>query len=413
MEREKNIFSLIVKNSIFAFLKEKYPNYRFDDINDSDNISKITELLKQLEKYAHIPDKQHIISDNYNLIKSYIDNGTFKEGDFLQSLKENTQDLTEDDKNYILNAVIFITNEDNNISETEKEIILQISRFLDIHHSYKEILENYKKSEFHSESHTTIITIGIVLVLCVLGGLWYKINNIPKVQVFTKNEYQFDEITFNRYVIYKNQFKITDITNNISNKFKKYAVYYLSGTATVSFNPKDLQYDTTTQTLTVSNKFKIEPHISSKNIKTIDMVNPQKITKGEAQAIGTVVGLAGAYGGSKVGSSLGSGLTSFLPSSVQQFSTSISGLAGELLGGGVGYFATTKLLTGKQISANISQSDKIDTINTGIGLIKIQLNSDKKLLAMYKEHFETFIKAQYAKFGMNINHIKYTNNGEI
>lgn len=402
MEKEKNIFSLIVKNSIFAFLKEKYPNNQFDN-KDDDNIEKIAELLKQLEKYAHIPDKKNIIKENYNLIKLCLIDGSFKEETYLNSLKNETQDLSKEEKSYILNAVIFITNEDKNISDNEKETIIEIARFLDINYSYKEILSNYNKSEFKVESSPiAIIIIGILVLLAVIGGIFYKAQTVPKVQIFKTNDYQFDEMHFNRYIIYKNKFEIS------SEKFKKYAVYYISGTAQIGFNPQNLKYNPKTKTLILTqDKFNINISISTKNQLEIDKVNPKGITEGEARTLGVVVGLAGAYGGAKVGSSLGSGLTSFLPKSTHFLATSASGLVGGLLGGGAGYFATTSLLENAKLSSDISETERKETLKVGIDLIKLQLQTDKNLLAMYKEDFENFIKTKYKTFGMDVQKIEY------
>ena len=403
MEKEKNIFSLIVKNSIFAFLKEKYPHYDFNNNEDKNNIEKITELLKQLERYAQIPDKKHIVKENYNLIKSFMVDGSFQEETFLNSLKNETKDLTNDEKNYILNSVIFITNEDKNISNDEKEIIIQIARFLNISYTYKEILSNYNKSEFKVESSPIVtIIIGILILLAVIGGIFYKAHNIPKVQIFKTNDYQFDEIHFNRYILYKNQFEVS------TEKFKKYAVYYVSGIAQISFNPQNLEYNSQTKTIILSlDSFKVNVSVSPKNKLEIDKVNPKGITEGEAKSLGAVVGLTGAYGGAKIGSSLGSGLTSFLPKSTHFLATSASGLAGGLLGGSAGYFATTNLLDNTKLSSNISETERKETLKVATDLIKLQLQTDENLLAMYKEHFETFIKAKYKTFGADIQIIKY------
>jgi len=404
MDKEQKIFSLIVKNSVFAYLKEKYPDYQFEDKDDED-ISKIIELLKQLEKYAHIPDKKNIIKEDYNITKTYMDDGIFKEKEFLEFLKNESKDLADEEKSYILNAVIFVMNEDKNISGTEKEIILQISRFLDITLSYREILANYNKSEFYEEpSPTGIIIVGIILLLIIGGGIFYKIEHTPKVKRFTTNNYQFDEVHFNRYIIYKNQFEVN------SEKFKKYAVYYISGDATIGFNPKDLDYNPTTKTITLKQEsFIVTPHISPLNKKEIDKVNPKKIIESEAKTMGTVIGLAGAYAGAKTGASFGSGLTSFLPKNIGMFATTITGSVSGILAGVTGYFVTKKALTGLQVSKDISESDKKETLKIGSDLIKAQLLTDEQLVSMYKEHFETFIKAKFQSLNLEVLDIVYQN----
>lgn len=407
MDKEQKIFSLIVKNSVFAYLKEKYPDYQFEDKDDED-ISKIIELLKQLEKYAHIPDKKNIIKEDYNITKTYMDDGIFKEKEFLEFLKNESKDLADEEKSYILNAVIFVMNEDKNISDTEKEIILQISRFLDIDHNYKDILKNYNKSEFYKEpTPVGLIISGILLLILIGAGVFYKIAIPQQIKIFKTNDYQFDEVTFNRYIIYKNQFEIQSTTQSaVSEKFKKYAVYFISGTASIGFNPDNLYYTPLTKTITLTQEsFIVTPHISPSNKKEIDKVNPKKITEGEAKTMGTVIGLAGAYAGAKTGASLGSGLTSFLPKNIGMFATTITGSVGGILAGGTGYFVTKKALTGLQVSKDISETEKKNTLRIGADLIKAQLLTDKQLISMYEEHFKTFIKAKFQSLNLEVTDI--------
>lgn len=402
MDNEKNIFSLIVKNSIFAFLKEKYNDYKIDDSKDDDNINQIFNLLLELEKYSHIPDKKNIIKEHYYLMKSFMINGNFKEEEFLTSLKDETQDLTLDEKNYILNSVIFITNEDNNISNIEKEIILEISRFLGINSSYNDILLKYKKSEFNKEKIllNKIIVIGIGILLVIIIGIFITSQNISKAKLFETNNYQFDEITFNKYIIYKNEFKIS------SDKFKKYAIYYMNGTAKISFNPKNIDYNSITKTITLNqDNFKVELYVSPKNEKEIDKVNPKNITSSEAKTLGVVVGIAGAYTGGKIASKI----TGLLPLG-NQF---LSGTIGAIVGAGTGYFATTKALENVKFSSDISEKEKDESFKIGKKLIQLQLERDDKLIQMYKEHFEIFIKAKYKTMNKDVQNIEYKklNNG--
>lgn len=392
MEQEKNIFTLIVKNSIFAFLKEKYPHYRMEDIKDDDNINTIRDLLGKLEKYAHIPDKRNIIEKEYNSIKSLMSKKEFQEYDFLESLKSATEALTAEEKDYILNAVIFVVNEDNKISDNEKEIILQIAKFLNIQHSYKNILIRYDKSEFkNGKVPIKLIISGLLIVLLIAAGLFWKVKNLPQVQTFETDKYQFDELTFNRYIIYKNKFDIG------SEHFKKYAVYYISGTAQISFNPKRIEYNPTTKTITLLEKFHVSLTTSAKN--EIDKVQAKAITEGQAHNIGVVVGLAGAYGGAKIGSSL----SSILPKNIELASSALSGI----IGGAAGYLVTTNMLSGAKLTSDISMTDKKETLRIGKQLIKAQLETDTKLLKMYRKHFELFIKAKYKTLNKEVHTVNY------
>lgn len=145
-KKEKKIFTIIVKNSIFAFIKEKYTNCIVEDKDTNKNINAISLLLVKLEKYAHIPDKKSIIKSEYNSILSLMIDGCIQEDNFLKLLKSDTEDLTVDEKSYILNAVIYVINEDKKISDNEKEVILQISRFLNINDSYDKLLSDFNTS---------------------------------------------------------------------------------------------------------------------------------------------------------------------------------------------------------------------------------------------------------------------------
>jgi hypothetical protein len=393
MEDEQKIFSLIVKNSIFAYLKEKYPHTQIDDGDDNDNIIKIIELLKQLERYAHIPDKQKIIKDEYLVMKSLINNQDLSEAELLQTLQEQTQNITQEDKNYILNSVIFVTNEDDNISSTEKEIIIQIARFLDISHDYKTIMKEYHKSEFVEEKMPIItIIIGLLILAVIAGGLFWQLKKQSNTNIFETDKYQFDQIHFNRYVMYKNSFEV------FSGKFHKYFIAYISGVANVSFNPQKLQYNSKTKTLTLSeNNFDIESNFLT--IKDIDTVNPDKISTSEARKIGAVVGLASGYAGIKAGNSL----ANFLPKKIQLAVSSTTAL----VAGGAGYFVTSELLDGLQLSSDITETEKTTTKNIAKSLIDAQLKADEELQKIYKKHFEQFIKAKYKTHNIDIKHIKY------
>jgi len=396
MKKETEIFSIIVRSAIFAYLKEHYPHYDLKNNNEEKDIITITELLQKLEKYALIPDKKKLVKKYYSEFITLIKQDDFREADILLSLKKNVQGFTQSEKEYILNSVIFVVNKDNKISDAEKELILQISNFLGLDFSYNTIMKKYMKSEFKEEKFPlALILIGVTILLGIGGYFFWKIKHPPKIQTFNTNRYQFDEITFNRYVMYKNKFNIKN--NDITNHFKKYAVYYIAGKAQVSFNPKKITYDEITKTLTLNEDFKVELLISQKD--EIDKVNAKPISKGEAKTVGTVVGIAGAYGGAKVGHSM----TKLLPPNIHWTTTGV----GAIIGGATGYFITTNLLKGLKLTNEISLTNKNETLKIGSGLIKVQLQTDKRLNEMYREHFETFIRAKYRTLNKEVNEIKY------
>jgi len=382
MKKETEIFSTIVKSTVFAYLKEHYPHYNVKNNNEEADIISITELLQKLKKYAAIPDKKRLVEKSYGDFITLINQNNFREADILLSLTEDTQAFDKSEKEDILNSVIFVVNKDNKVSDVEKELILQISNFLGLDFSYNTIMKKYLKSEFKEEKFPlALILIGITILLGIGGYFFWKIKHPTKVQTFNTNRYQFDEITFNRYVMYKNKFNIQD--NDATKHLKKYAVYYIAGKAQISFNPKKITYDELTKTLTLNENFQVETSISQKD--EIDKVNAQPINEEEAKTLGMVVGLAGAYVGVKTE----------------------NGLMGGVLGAATGYFVTKKALTGVKMTKDISITEKKDTLKTGLKLIDNQLQTDEKLQKMYKEDFETFIKAKYRTLNKEVDAIKY------
>jgi len=111
------------------------------------------------------------------------------------------------------------------------------------------------------------------------------------------------------------------------------------------------------------------------------------------------VGLASGYAGIKAGNSL----ANFLPKKIQLAVSSTTAL----VAGGAGYFVTSELLDGLQLSSDITETEKTTTKNIAKSLIDAQLKADEELQKIYKKHFEQFIKAKYKTHNIDIKHIKY------
>jgi hypothetical protein len=406
MEKDKKVFSLIVKNTIFAILKEKYPDYRIDDSRDDKNILQITKLLRNLEKYSHIPDKQADVKKNFYLIKSFMENGTFREHDFLEELGEESKNLSFEDKEYILNSVIFVVNEDKKISDVEKEIILQIARFLNIELDYKTIIKHYKKSEFKKPMSTIfLIFIGMILLTIVAGVLFWQYQKIKKdnTNLFNSKKIVFNEVYFNKFIVYQNKFDI-DMEH-----FKKYAVYYLSGKAEISFEPSRLKYNPLLKTVIYTHPeytpFRI--NITNNRFLEIDKRNPKAISEQEAKKIAIGVGIAGAYLGGSTGKAGGSLLSKVIPPPYNKFSTVAGAGIGGIFGGVGSYYISLKSLDGLKLSKDITEKEKIEVQNTGRVLIKAQILLNEELQSLYKKNFEEYIRSQYSQYGKKVKSIQY------
>ncbi len=406
MEKDKYIFNLIVTNAVYAFLKEKYPDYNIEEKSDSKNIKKFTSYLSEIESYAHIPDKKLIIEAEYQTIKQYMIKSEFREEKLLESVKEKSQNLTIEEKEDILNSVIYVMHMDNKISKTEKPITLQVAKFLGIDKSYEDIIGEYKKSGFKEPMSTLlIISISVLLLGLIVGGIFwkYKQQDENNIKIFKTNKTIFNEVYFNKFVIYKNKFNIED------EHFKKQAVFHISGSAEISFNPEKVEYNSINKSVTLiypKNKFfDIDVHFSQ--ALEVDKIAPEPIAAEKAKKIAAIVGIAGAYGGAKIGSKGGDLLALVLPPNIKLFAKPIIGGVGGIAGGAGAYYVTSKALTNLPLSKAITAKEKVKVIATGEELIKAQLVISEELIKLYKENFEQYIKLQYKRYGKDINSINY------
>lgn len=390
-------FILIVRGSIYAFMKETYPDYDIEEGSHKEDIKKITSLLSKIEKYAHIPDKKHIVEENYLKLREYMTNSAFREAKLLESMKERTQGLSIEEKEYVLNSIIYVMRDDLKISDTEEEIIVQISKFLGIDSDLQTLIKNYKKTKFKRPTRKRVKSLLILLPLLVIAsGVFLYIKNANEIQLFNEEKIVFDEVYFNRFVVYKNKF------NTSMDHFKKQAVFYLSGSAEIGINPKNLKYDfiskTVIYTMPKDKNFLVDIKFSSEEM--IDEIKPTPISKKEAQAMGAVIGIAGAFIGAKVGSSFGS-LTPF------PFGGDIGAVAGGMAGGAAVYSVTSKALQGASLKEKISQGEKDIIINEAKKLLKVVISEDENLVKMYKNDFKDYIKSKYASFGYEVKTVSY------
>lgn len=394
---DKQEFTLIVRGSIYAFMKEKYPDYEIDESTQKEDIKKITALLSKIEKYVHIPDKKLVVKENYLKLREYMTNSDFRESKLLESMKKKTQGLSVEEREYILNSIIYVMRDDLKISDTEKEIIVQISKFLEIDSDADTLLKNYKKTKFKRPVRKRVKGLFILLAfLLIAGGAFLYVKNANETRLFNEEKIVFDEVYFNRFVVYKNKF------NTSMDHFKKQAVFYLSGSAEIGINPKNLQYDliskAVTYTMPKDKKFLVDMKFTSEEM--IDEIEPTPISKEEAQAMGAVIGVAGAFVGAKVGSSFGS-LAPF------PFGGTMGAIVGGVTGGAAVYSVTSKKLEGASLKKKISQKEKDIVVDEAEKLLKIVLSEDENLDKMYEKDFENYIKSKYASFGYEVKTVNY------
>jgi len=408
MEKKINTFKVVTSGIVYAFLKEKYKD---DNINPKDkekNIIQIYNQLIKIESFGAIPDKKKIIEEKYDEIKSLILNKELSETKLLEYMHNASKDLSGDDREKILDSIIYIILIDKKISDIEKNIILQMIEFLNLKLSYKEALQRYNNSEFKKPPSVIIVVVlGVLLLSLVIGALFWQYKKESNIKVFnSNNEIVFNEVYFNKYVIYKNKF------SNLSNKyFLKQAIFYLSGKADISFNPKNLTYDRVAKqiTYTYPKDIMFQSKVIFNPVLLVDKIDPKPLTANDAKKISAVIGIAGGIAGGVIGAKLGSALGKFLPPQYKfagLISAAVGGIAGGVTGGLVSYHFAFKALNGLHFS-ELTEKEENSVKEISKDIIKAQIALDKNLQSIYKRNFEKFIKLQYGKYGLNIKSIVY------
>jgi hypothetical protein len=400
-------FKILSKNAIYAFLKEKYQDNTIKDEDDTNNLNKIIDILSNIEEFAHVPDKELIIKQEYQKIKNLLNNNEFREAKLLEYVQENSKELNQNEKLDIVYSIIHIMHLDNKISQKEKNIILQITKFLDIKDiTYEEIIKSYyHKFKNKKASTLKILLIGIMLLVLASGGAyWLYLQNLNKqnsIKIFQQEEIAFSEVYFNRFVIYQNKF-----FNSNSKYFKKQAIYYINGKAEISFEPKRLNYDPLKQVLTYTYpKGFFNITLNTNKTLEVDKIDPKPISAQEAEKIAIGVGLAGAYFGGKAGYNNADKLTKILPESISKYIKIGSTALGGAIAGATSYFITFNALKDLQLSSKITEKEKVAVINNAKKLIKAQIILDERLQKKYKDMFKSYLKYQYSKANININKI--------
>ena len=409
MQKEIKKFSLIVKGSIYAYLKEKYTNYEIKEEDKDRNISQIVKHFNKLEIFAYVPDKDIIVREMYSKIVKYMLNKEFREIKLLEDIEENTRELSREDKVDILNGIIYFMELDNKISSDEKSIVLQIAKFLDIENSYRDIIKSYKNSKYKKDKFPFLtLIIGLIIVSLLAGGMYWKYIQMKDTKnYFNKSQLVFSEVYFNKFVIYQNRVDMQ------SKYFKKSAVYYISGKADIGIDIDGLNYEPITKTLTIINNSSIfSVEISLKNTIEVDKIDPKPISSEEASKMASYVGFAGAIAGAKIGSKATSMISQFLPTNLRFISTAIGATAGGVIGGGAGYYVTNKLLDNLSLSKKITEKEKTEVIRTARNLIKAKLLAEAELQIVYKQKFEHLIKREFLKHNKIVNKIVYKKDGK-
>lgn len=402
MTADKKIFFSISLLSIYIFLKEKYKNNDMDDAQKDKDLETVGKMLSKLEKYQHLPNKHNIVQNAYNEFSNCKVDSKIDEKKIFDIVSTSIEELSEDEKKYILNSVIFVANSDKKITNEEKELILQVNYLLGFKTDFNNIMKDFSKSEFSAPISTTKLVMLLVIILTVVLGIcfyFYK-EQSNKINIFKNERVVFNEMSFNRYVIYQNSF-------GEDKHLLKQAIFYFDGVAEIGFEPKNIKYNPVTKEITLL--YKDRPFIintSFNNILLVDKINPKSITTDEAKLVAGGLALVGGYTGSVAGKAVGNLVGTVMPN--LKLIAPIVGIGvGSVVGGAGTYFISKKLLEGVKISSEITVEEQEKVKVSSKELINEVLNNDNMLIELYINSFESFIKNKYASIGIEVNNINY------
>lgn len=403
MTENKKIFFSISLLSLYIYFKDKYKNYNTDSVNLDEDFQIITKKLSAIDKYQHLTNKHEIVKKAYSEFLNCNKETIIDEDKMFDIVSVNIEGLDEKDRKYVLNSVIFIANRDKKISEEEKELIIQIAYLLNLKTDFKQIMQDFNKSEFSEPISTLKITMIMVSILVLILGicLYFYKEQTNKVNIFKGDRLVFSEISFNRYVIYKNSYI------NDTEHFRKQAIFYFNGDAEIGINPKNIKYDLITKNVTIlykDNPFIVNP--SFDGVLLVDKINPEEITENEAKIIAGGVAIVAGYAGVKAGGVIG-GIAGTVMPKFKLIAPTVGTVAGGLAGTTGAYFLTKNILDGMKISSNISKEEEEKVKNSGRKLITEILNNDKKLIEFYMNDLKDYLKNKYASVGVEVNDIEY------
>lgn len=400
MTADKKIFFSISLLSIYIFLKEKYKNNGIDDAQKDIDLEIVGKMLSKLEKYQHLPNKHNIVQNAYNELSNCKVDSKIDENKLFDIVSTSIEELSEDEKKYILNSIVFVANSDKTITNEEKELILQVNYLLGFKTDFNNIMKDFNKSEFSAPISTTKLVMLLVIILTVVLGTcfyFYK-EQSNKINIFKNERVVFSEMSFNRYVIYQNSF------------FKdkhllKQAIFYFDGVSEIGFEPRNIKYNPVSKEITLL--YKEKPFIvntSFNNILLVDEIEPAPIKDAELVAGGFA--LVGGYAGSVAGDTVGNLVGTVMPN-LKLIAPKVGSVGGAVVGGIGTYFISKKLLEGVKVSSELSIEEKEKVKVSSKELINEVLNNDKMLIELYINSFESFIKNKYASIGIEVNNIKY------
>lgn len=116
--------------SVYIYTKEKTDKFETELYSPSIELkNSIKRLMAKHESLSDILDKEIRIEDSFKYLTQYIHTKRFSEENFYKNVKA-TFELNEKEKENILNIVLYISNENSEISIQEKDVGKHIAHYL-------------------------------------------------------------------------------------------------------------------------------------------------------------------------------------------------------------------------------------------------------------------------------------------
>jgi hypothetical protein len=332
---------------------------------------------------------------NYRSDNDYVLATMYKLGTFFQSDPIGRHKID-------VNGII-----DVDVSDTVDGHTKYKNNFSNIFYETKTTLNKNSNSHENHNTHISIpkiIVLGTILLFSILYFLYALFSSSSlneKINYLSTEKLVFQEIHFNKYLIYGNVF---ESKNESKSKFSRQMIVYIQGKADVKIDFNDFKIDKTKGIATyytedINSPFDIKVNIPEKNIAIVDNIYPKAIDRAEATLIAGVLGLSGASIVART--MLKNNIIPFSRLNNIQSTAIGSTIAGTM---GIALGMNTK---GISFVEGLGAKEKDEIVVKAEKLLLTSLKYDKKLVTMYKKKFEEIIIARALQLGIKINEVNY------
>jgi hypothetical protein len=397
-------FRVLCLISIYLYLKDKHAESDSLAEKKEERISAIARRLRRFDSYAHVTNKKQLVRESYELILGHAVAGELDEDKLLIDCKSQSSGLSTHQKEMVFASLVNLARADRHVSPEEREVICQIGSILEIDNPGSRISPTVSPK---------VAFAGVALLASALIASLYFVlvhGEDNPVNTFKKESVVFSELFFNRFLIYQNRFNVE------SELLRRQAVYYLNGSAEVSFKPSQLLYDEPAGEITFlchesregkKQLFQLKSHINPP--KLVDEVKPKPITEKEARMAAAVIGIAGGAVGAAAGAQFGTVLQALLPPQYGAVAKVGATAVGGVAAGAGGYFFTLNALEGMSLRDEISPAEERKVTESAKTLIQAAIEAETQLSALYKDKFKEFITTEYASRGKAVSRVLFNN----